>query len=244
MSFDVTEQKGLLEIKNHYGAYEAFIQNWNNFTDWQKVVVSKPEKIELSAYPYFDTKYLNMVNEMAKILGVSRGSIYPTGTETAAFIDFKYSEYSDAFVLLMPLLDQPEKKWAVQCGHDDEDEIVLLPAESEEIAYKAVRRIKNDLNFSSYGPNEPRFKSRHDNVFVVCWNGSTEEHKKEMFYNQAWFDQPLLQFDDCAKAIRYITELDEVVRCYIPKTEFEIVTRSVDEVKAFFKRHSMEVLPS
>lgn len=243
LSFDANEKKGLLEIKHCYGAYEAFIQHWDSFIDWQKVIIAKPEKVELSSYPYFDTKYLNTVNEMAQILGVLRGSIYPTGTETVAFVDFKYSEYSDAFVLLMPLCNQPEKiKWAVQCSYDDE--IDLRPAESEEIAYKAVRRMKNDLNFSFYRPSEPRCKSRHDNIVVVSWAGSDEEHKKEMFYNQAWFDQPLCQFNNCAQAIRYITELDEVVHCYIPNTDREVITRSVDEVKAFFKRHSMEVLPS
>lgn len=242
LSFDSTEQKGLLEIKHHYGAYEAFIQYWNSFVDWQKILVAKPEKIKLSGYPYFDTKYLNMVNEMAQILGVNKASIHPTGIVTPAFVDFKYSEYGDAFVLLMPLSDQPEKqKWAVSFANDDGE--CEFPAESEEIAYKAVRRIKRDLNFSIYD-HKFSYGSRHDEIKVVVWSGSNEDHAEKMLYNQAWFDQPLCQFENCAQAIKYITEMDEVVRCYIPKTEFEVVTRSVDEVKAFFKRHSMEVLPS
>lgn len=242
LSFDSTEQKGLLEIKNHYGAYEAFLQHWDSFIDWQKVLVAKPEKIKLSGYPYFDTQYLDMVNEMAQILGVNKAGIYPTGINTAAFVDFKYSEYEDAFVVLMPLVHESKKqKWAVSFTNDD-GECEVDPAESEEMAFKAVRRIKRDLNFSIHD-RKFLYQSRHDDIKVVVWSGSNKDHAEKMFYNQAWFDQPLCQFQNCDQAIKYITEMDDVVRCYIPKTEFEVVTRSVGEVKAFFKRHSMGVLP-
>lgn len=220
----------VMEMKYHVGAYEAFkYEKDEEKLAWKNVLIKKPTK-EIKGYPIFQTKYLQILDEIAMDLGgvIGKKELYPIGLDKAAYVEFSYSEYPDAFAVIMPLkMDDSKTKYAV-CIEDitGEEPEEIFPAESGEIAFKAVQRLKKDM------AGKGNFRSRVTSIRAVAWNGTEQEHKEKMFYTKDWLNQPLRRYDDPQKAIEYMTDYDEIVECYDSKSS--ITTRSVDEVNKFF----------
>lgn len=238
LSVDPERSSAVMEMSHHYGAYEVFKYGLDDkIFNWQKILIEKPTK-DIKGYPEFQTKSLQILDDIAKELGCEIGfkKIHPTGRTKVAYVEFMYSEYPESFALIMPLVRElaEEVKYAVYIedvtGENEGDE--LFPAESKDIAFEAVKRMKKDLMSLEKDPH-PMAQSKNNFFKVAVWDGSDEEHQEKMFYTKDWLSQPMRRYNDPQKAIHYMTAYNEVVECYDDKSS--IKTRSVDEVKKFFK---------
>ena len=233
ITYDTESQTGLIEIPNHENAYEAFkVFLKVLYPDWEKVI---PEQTDFAGFVRFGSDYLSKVEEICGQLGtICMPQIFPTGIDKAANIEFLFSDFEDAKVVLMPRSADPDTQlYCVVVGDLDDEDAPQIPAASAELAFKAAHRMRKSFICN------PRFKSDHSEfndganwIYPTVWNGSPKEHTERMFYTEEWFSRPLSRYDNPELAIEYINLTNDCVECYIG--EKSITATTPDEVTKFF----------
>lgn len=229
-------KQGYLEIPFCLNCYEGFKVFDNQYVNWQKVIPQDTSESS-DGHPQFQAKYHVKLEEIATELGaICDPKIIPHGLHKAASVQFLLSEFDNVHACLMPLdLTYSNVKYCVEIFEEpDNAEPEQLPAASAEIALRAAKRLRTDIQ-DSFSISNARW------IRPALWIGTDQDHRDKMFYTEEWFNQPLRQYDNPEKAIEYLTALPgEVVRCYVGDvlTGPEIHARTVEEVKEFFTKNS------
>ncbi len=232
--FDTDLNLGHLEIPNAYCAYEGF-KNYFKYAymNWKKAI---PEFHECSFInndmPVFNPQYLQTMVEITHALGeIAYHKVTPLGQTDAAIINFFRTDYAEAKALIMPLITGSDKVlYCVEIVGEPDSEPEQLPAESGDIAFAAVARMRKDINYS-LGNKDNFFQAGHW-IRPALWLGSPQEHQDKMFYTQEWFKKPLKKFNNADSAKAYMIATADCVQC-IDGDRF-IDAQSLDEIDAFF----------
>lgn len=234
--YDSDTSHGYFEIPNCFGCHEAFKEFFRQgYPIWQRVIPTIAE--DAVGFPHFQVKYHQALKDIAGELGnICTPKITPNGERGAAPVEFLFSEFDNVHACLMPLdLASSKTKYCVEIVNEPDDaEPEQLPAASAEIALRAAKRLRTDIQ-DSFSISNARW------IRPALWIGTDQDHRDKMFYTEEWFNQPLRQYDNPEKAIEYLTALPgEVVRCYVGDvlTGPEIHARTVEEVKEFFTKNS------
>ena len=124
-------------------------------------------------------------------------------------------------------------KWVYSIPEEPDSPPNYFPAESKEIAYRAKARFKKmfEREFAE-SPEIAEMIIRQ--MDVTIWHGTDEEFeelKKESFYDEAWFKEPMYQcknIEQMEKVFKY----DEIVHCY--NGGQELITDDYEEAKRFY----------
>lgn len=124
-------------------------------------------------------------------------------------------------------------KWVYSIPEEPDSPPNYFPAESKEIAYRAKARFKKmfEREFAE-SPEIAEMIIRQ--MDVTIWHGADEEFeelKKESFYDEAWFKEPMYQcknIEQMEKVFKY----DEIVHCY--NGDQELITDDYEEAKRFY----------
>lgn len=125
-------------------------------------------------------------------------------------------------------------KWVYSIPEEPDSPPNYFPAESKEIAYRAKARFKKmfEREFAE-SPEIAEMIIRQ--MDVTIWHGTDEEFeelKKESFYDEAWFKEPMYQCKNIEQ-IEKVFKYDEIVHCY--KDGTELITDSIEEAKRFYE---------
>ena len=230
--FNTKTQLGTLIIPKCVGCFENFEQVFNVYPDWQKAIPDL-SKQDLTGIPYFDPNYLTKLESIAQILGtICSPKITPTGIDKGALIDFIFSEFDNVQACLMPKDKTYTKtKFCVEFNEEgDSPEWEQVPAESAEIALRAVLRMRKDLT-----NGQKSYFSLGRWFRPAFWQGSDEEHTAKMFYTEEWFKKPMKRFNNPQKAIEYIQLMNECVECF--SGDSSITAYTIEEVNNFFAQN-------
>ena len=231
ISYDTELQTGLIEIPNHYNAYEGFKVFFNNYIEWEEVLPIP--SVEYKGFVHFGSEYISKLEEIGGMLGtICAPKITPTGVDKPATIEFLFSDFEHAKAVLSPRTLKYDQLYCVELGPCDED-AEQIPAASADIAFRAAQRLRKNFIYN------PRFKSDlnpfYDGANWMCpaiWNGSKEDHAERMFYTEEWFSKPLSRYDNPELAIAYIDAVNDCVECFIG--DKSITATTPDEVTKFF----------
>ncbi|MDI3237541.1 hypothetical protein QK338_05345 [Acinetobacter ursingii] len=232
--FDTEINEGYLELPNAYCCYEAFKSSifQNSYVDWKKAIPTYEEcTFKNTDLPFFSPDYLKNLAEISKILGnICFHKIIPFGISKGAIVDFYRTDYFDSKIVVMPMEVNSDKVlYCVEIGSEGDGEFEKVPAESADIAYKAVNRIRNEL---AYSIGKDSFCQVGEWIKPAIWTGSSQEHEEKMFYKQEWFKKPLKKYDTAEQAKAYILATNDCVECYDENRS--ITAYTLDDVYAFF----------
>ena len=90
-----------------------------------------------------------------------------------------------------------KKLWCVAMRPEYDSPFKQSPAASKEIAHRAVARYKA---MALAEGNEFMIESFDEYFQVQEWEGTTEEHQKQMFYTEGWFKEPMYQCKNMQQA--------------------------------------------
>ena len=124
--------------------------------------------------------------------------------------------------------------WCVAIRPECDSHFEQCPAASKELAEKAVARYKS--------MNEKEGNEFVLEIFDYCfevqvWEGSEEDHAKEMFYTESWFSEAMYWCDSLEMAER-VFKFGEIVDCHkkgfpiLKTSDFEKAKRFYEEAKA------------
>ena len=99
----------------------------------------------------------------------------------------------------------------------------------QEIAERALARYRAMTKAEG---NEFMIESFDEYFQVQEWEGTTEEHQKQMFYTEDWFKEPMYQCKNMQQAEQAF-KYGEIVHCY--KDGVELITSDFDEAKRFYE---------
>lgn len=122
------------------------------------------------------------------------------------------------------------KLWCVAIRPEGDSHFEQCPAASKELAEKAVARYKS--------MNEKEGNEFVLEIFDYClevqvWEGSEEDHAKEMFYTESWFSEAMYWCDSLEMAER-VFKFGEIVDCH--KKGFPILkTSDFEKAKRFYE---------
>ena len=122
-----------------------------------------------------------------------------------------------------------KKLWCVAMRPEYDSPFKQSPAASKEIAHRAVARYKA---MALAEGNEFMIESFDEYFQVQEWEGTTEEHQKQMFYTEGWFKEPMYQCKNMQQAEQAF-KYGEIVHCY--KDSAELITSDFDEAKRFYE---------
>ena len=238
-------KNGFLEVKKYLHCEVHFHDHLQlDKFNWQKPVEQSNDGVWFG-YPHFQAKYIQLVEDIAKLFGkFCTPNITPTGHRSAAKVDFLYSEMEfQAHVLLMPRLHvADDAKYCVEVyeNPDDTEPTECYPAESIHHAINAVMRMRK--------ANKATLDMSADHVNtciqVARWTDDAESHHQEMFYNDAWFAEPLREYREPVGAREFIEKTGDIVGCIGADGETKITARTVEEVEAFFAVHDKPAVTS
>lgn len=233
LEYDSERATGVLEIPNYSGAYECFKVFLNKYNfNWKKPIPEN-KSYQITDLPQFQGAYIKRAEKIASIFGsICTPSIKPTGEKAPAIIEFLHQESDfDINLILMPCgVETNNDKYCVVIYDEphDAEPTHIHPAESAEIAVRAVKRLRADMSSMFDDINF----SPENCIEVRRWVGPIEEHEKEMFYTEEWFKKPLKRYDDKEKALAYMAALNDCVQCYVG--ELSITAYTPEEVIIFF----------
>ena len=121
------------------------------------------------------------------------------------------------------------KLWCVGICPEDDSPHEQSPAVSKEIAERALARYRAMTKAEG---NEFMIESFDEYFQVQEWEGTTEEHQKQMFYTEDWFKEPMYQCKNMQQAEQAF-KYGEIVHCY--KDSAELITSDFDEAKRFYE---------
>lgn len=227
--------QGYFEIPHCVACHESFKTFFDKgYTNWQKIipVIAK----DVVGFPHFQTKYHAMLSDIAIELGsICRPKITPNGERGIASIEFLLSEFDDVHACIAPLdMSFSQAKYCVEINDEPDTEPEQMPAASAEIALRAAQRLRKDYQ-DGLGISVAKY------IQPAVWQGSNEDHQEKMLYTEDWFNQPLRQYNNAAKAINYLNKRPgEVVRCFVGDIlgNTEIHARTTQEVEKFFAENS------
>ncbi|MFC3902525.1 hypothetical protein SAMN05421749_103281 [Acinetobacter marinus] len=230
-------KNGFLEVKKHLHCEVHFHDhlqldkfNWQNPVELSNQVVDND-------YPHFQAKYIQVIEDISKLFGTFCSSeITPTGARNPAKVDFLYSEMeSPAYVLIMPRLHHSDSnKYCVEVyeSPDDTEPTECDPAESLHHAINAVIRMRKDVKANL------TLTADHAStcIQVARWTGDAESHHRDMFYNDAWFAEPLRDYKSLEGIREFIEKTGDIVGC-IGADGATTIARTVEEAELFFAEH-------
>lgn len=119
-------------------------------------------------------------------------------------------------------------QWVYSIPEEPDSPPNYFPAESKEIAYLAKARFKKmfEREFAE-SPEIAEMIIRQ--MDVTIWHGTDEEFKelkKESFYDEAWFKEPMYQCKNIEQMER-VFKYDEIVHCY--NGDQELITDDYEE---------------
>lgn len=237
VEYDVDTKVGLIHIPDYYGVYEAFkIDLQQPMRNWQGAIPTVQEEYKGNYVP-FKGKYITCLEEIASLFGGTCKPILKlTGEKTAAIVELIHSEVNfDVNLLAMPWSkDVSAVKFCIGIMDDVDDAEFshVHPAESVEIAVRAVKRLRAEMTHGFHDSNH----SPEYCVQILAWQGTDQEYKDNMLYTEEWFNKPLRRYDNAEKAKEFMTALNEPVECYVG--EIKIDARTPEEVDAFFLKHT------
>lgn len=104
LKVNLESKKGELHF---FDASEFFTLIDNKYPQWQRIFPQTVETIYKGHYPQFNWQYLVDFQKVQKALGGSGKEagvlLYPTGTNTAALIEFKGTDFNHAKGVVMPM---------------------------------------------------------------------------------------------------------------------------------------------
>lgn len=121
------------------------------------------------------------------------------------------------------------KLWCIGICPEDDSPHEQSPAASKEIAERALARYRAMTKAEG---NEFMIESFDEYFQVQEWEGTTEEHQKQMFYTEDWFKEPMYQCKNMQQAEQAF-KYGEIVHCY--KDGVELITSDFDEAKRFYE---------
>ena len=121
------------------------------------------------------------------------------------------------------------KLWCIGICPEDDSPHEQSPAASKEIAERALARYRAMTKAEG---NEFMIESFDEYFQVQEWEGTTEEHQKQMFYTEGWFKEPMYQCKNMQQAEQAF-KYGEIVHCY--KDSAELITSDFDEAKRFYE---------
>lgn len=121
-----------------------------------------------------------------------------------------------------------KKLWCVAIRPEGDTPYKQSPAESKEIAERAVARYKS---MTLAEGNEFMIESFDDFIQVQQWHGTRKEYENKMFYTEGWFKEPMYQCKNMQQA-EQVFKYGEIVHCY--KDSAELITSDFDEAKRFY----------
>ena len=124
---------------------------------------------------------------------------------------------------------ESKKLWCVGICPEDDSPHEQSPAASKEIAERALARYRAMTKAEG---NEFMIESFDEYFQVQEWEGTTEEHQKQMFYTEDWFKEPMCQCKNMQQAEQAF-KYGEIVHCY--KDGVELITSDFDEAKRFYE---------
>jgi len=125
-------------------------------------------------------------------------------------------------------------KWVVGIPDEPDSAPNYYPAESKEIAQRAVRRYKNMMS-NRFFKNPDLAEEINGSIHISLWHGTDEEFealKAEVFHNEDWFKQPMCNCRS-AEEIQEAFRDKDIVHCF--NGEKELITDSIDEAKRFYE---------
>ena len=231
--FDTESSEGYLEIPNVHCAYEGFKNYFKyEYMDWKKVI---PEFKECSfsnlEMPVFNPNYLQLINEISNSLGnICYYKMTPLGIKDCAIVDFYRTEYIDVHAYIMPMIPgSDEILYCVEMGSEADGDYEQVPAESADIAFAAVNRMQNELNYSL---GVDGYFQNGSWIRPALWMGSPHEHSEKMFYTKEWFKKPLKKYSTAEQAKAYISATNDCVKCYDENRS--ITAYTLEDVDKFF----------
>lgn len=124
-------------------------------------------------------------------------------------------------------------KWVVAIPEEPDSAHEYFPAESKEIAYRALKRYKNMM--TNHFANHPDLaQTINDSMHVCLWHGTDDEYealKSKSFYDEDWFKQPMFNCRS-AEEIQEAFRDKDIVHCF--NGEKELITDSIEEAKRFY----------
>jgi len=128
------------------------------------------------------------------------------------------------------------KLWCVAMRPECDSPFEQCPAASKELAEKAVARYKS---MNEKEGNEFALEIFDDCCDVQVWEGSEEDHAKEMFYTESWFSEAMYWCDSLEMAER-VFKFCEIVDCH--KKGFPILkTSDFEKAKRFYEESKADV---
>ena len=120
--------------------------------------------------------------------------------------------------------------WCVAIRPECDSPFEQCPAAYKELAEKAVARYKS---MNEREGNEFALEIFDDCFEVQVWEGTAEDHAKDMFYTESWFNEAMYWCDSLEMAER-VFKFGEIVDCH--KKGYPILkTSDFEEAKRFFE---------
>ena len=129
---------------------------------------------------------------------------------------------------------ESQLKWVVAIPEETDSTPDYFPAESKEIAQRAVHRYQNMMT-NRFIDHPDLAESINNSIHFCIWHGTDDEFealKSETFYNEEWFKQPMYN----CRSIEEIQEAfrdKDIVHCF--KGDEELITDSIEEAKRFYE---------
>ena len=124
---------------------------------------------------------------------------------------------------------EDKKLWCVAIRPEGDSPHEQSPAESKEIAERALDRYRSMTKAEG---NQFMIESFDEYFQVQEWEGTAEDHQEQMFYTEAWFKEPMYQCKNMQQAEQAF-KYREIVHCY--RDDAELITSDFDEAKRFYE---------
>ena len=129
-------------------------------------------------------------------------------------------------------------KWVVAIPEEPDSIPEYFPAESKEIAQRAVRRYKNMMT-NRFEKDPDLAETINSSIHCCLWLGTDEEFEalslkaimEGTFYDEEWFKKPMYNcrsIEDIQEAFRD----KDIVHCF--NGDKELITDSIEEAKRFY----------